>query len=171
MIRRPFYGGGTAFYGEGCAATWAFLLPKAGPDATGESLDDRLARYQPVVLDFLARLGLSAVQFEGSSDLRINGRKLGALTAQDIVACDCVGGFVNLSKPDLDLYLSVARVPDEKFKDKVVKDLREYVDHRGGDRRASRRVRGFPRRGAGRARLRRDRVGGGAVHRQGARSA
>ncbi len=79
------------------------------------------------MLDFLARLGLSAVQFEGSSDLRINGRKLGALTAQDIVACDCVGGFVNLSKPDLDLYLSVARVPDEKFKDKVVKDLREYV--------------------------------------------
>ncbi|MGO9343483.1 MAG: biotin/lipoate A/B protein ligase family protein [Acidimicrobiales bacterium] len=127
VIRRPFYGGGTAFYGEGCAATWAFLLPKAGPEVTGESLDDRLARYQPLVLDFLARLGLSAVQFEGSSDLRINGRKLGALTAQDIVACDCVGGFVNLSKPDLDLYLSVARVPDEKFKDKLVKDLREYV--------------------------------------------
>ena len=127
VIRRPFYGGGTAFYGEGCAATWAFLLPKAAPDVTGESLDDRLARYQPLVLDFLARLGLSAVQFEGSSDLRINGRKLGALTAQDIVACDCVGGFVNLSKPDLDLYLSIARVPDEKFKDKVVKDLREYV--------------------------------------------
>jgi lipoate---protein ligase len=130
VIRRPFYGGGTAFYGEGCAATWAFLLPKAPASPTGdngESLDDRLRRYQPVVLDFLARLGLSAVQFEGSSDLRINGRKLGALTAQDIVACDCVGGFVNLSRPDLDLYLSVARVPDEKFKDKVVKDLREYV--------------------------------------------
>ncbi len=127
VIRRPFYGGGTAFYGEGCAATWAFLLPKADPEVAGESLDDRLARYQPLVLDFLARLGLSAVQFEGSSDLRINGRKLGALTAQDIVACDCVGGFVNLSKPDLDLYLSIARVPDEKFKDKIVKDLREYV--------------------------------------------
>lgn len=127
VIRRPFYGGGTAFYGEGCAATWAFLLPKPGPDSVGESLDDRLKRYQPVVLDFLSRIGLGDVQFEGSSDLRINGRKLGALTAQDIVAVDCVGGFINLSKPDLDLYLSVARVPDEKFKDKVVKDLREYV--------------------------------------------
>lgn len=139
VIRRPFYGGGTAFYGEGCAVTWAFLLPKAsagtdegggeggGEGVAGESLDDRLARYQPVVLDFLARLGLSEVKFEGSSDLRINGRKLGALTAQDIVVCDCVGGFINLSKPDLDLYLSIARVPDEKFKDKIVKDLREYV--------------------------------------------
>src|ERR1700691_5221172 len=63
VIRRPFYGGGTAFYGEGCAATWAFLLPKAGAagagadaagsplagtPAAGESLDDKLARYQPV---------------------------------------------------------------------------------------------------------------------------
>ena len=125
VIRRPFYGGGTAFYGEGAAATWAFLLPKSKDE--GESLDDRLARYQPLVLDFLSKLGLEAVQFEGSSDLRLNGRKLGALTAQDIVACDCVGGFINLSKPDLDLYLSIARVPDEKFKDKIVKDLREYV--------------------------------------------
>lgn len=127
VIRRPFYGGGTAFYGAGCAATWAFLLPKPAAGADGESLDDRLVRYQPVVLDFLDRLGLGAVRFEGSSDLRINGRKLGALTAQDIVAVDCVGGFINLAKPDLDLYLSVARVPDEKFKDKIVKDLREYV--------------------------------------------
>ena len=112
--------------------------------STGESLDDRLARYQPLVLDFLARLGLSAVQFEGSSDLRINGRKLGALTAQDIVACDCVGGFVNLSKPDLDLYLSVARVPDEKFKDKVVKDLREYVITAEEIAGSSGRLRGLP---------------------------
>ena len=127
VIRRPFYGGGTAFYGEGCAATWAFLLPKAADQASGESLDDRLVRYQPVVLDFLARLGPVRSPVRGIERPAINGRKLGALTAQDIVACDCVGGFVNLSKPDLDLYLSVARVPDEKFKDKVVKDLREYV--------------------------------------------
>ena len=128
MIRRPFYGGGTAFYGAGCSVTWAFLLPKAAAaDGTGESLDDHLARYQPVVLDTLDRLGLGAVRFEGSSDLRFEGRKLGALTAQDMLACDCVGGFINIARPDLDLYLSVARVPDEKFKDKVVKDLREYV--------------------------------------------
>src|ERR1700728_4318493 len=67
-LRPPFYGGGAAFFPERGAATWAFLLPKAKDGETGESLDDRLARYQPVVLDFLARLGLSAVQFEGSSD-------------------------------------------------------------------------------------------------------
>jgi hypothetical protein len=106
---------------------WGFMLPKPTPGETGESLDDRLLRFQPVISDALEQIGLGEVQFEGSSDLRWHGRKLGALTAQDVVACDSVGGFLNLARPDLDLYLSVVRIPDEKFKDKVVKDLREYV--------------------------------------------
>src|SRR5439155_26331806 len=67
------------------------------------------------------------VNFEGSSDLRIEGRKLGALTAQDVVTCNSVGGFMNIKPPDLDLYLEVVRVPEDKFKDKLVKDMREYV--------------------------------------------
>jgi lipoate-protein ligase A len=127
VIRRQAYGGGTAYYGAGCAAMWGFLLPKADEGVEGESLDDRLLRFQPVISDALERIGLGEVQFEGSSDLRWHGRKLGALTAQDVMLCDSVGGFLNLAKPDLDLYLSVVRIPDEKFKDKVVKDLREYV--------------------------------------------
>jgi lipoate---protein ligase len=123
VIRRPMYGGGTAFYQEDCAVMWGFLLPRdAHPN-----LDEELARFQPVVLDALAALGLGEVQFEGSSDLRWNGRKLGALTAQDVVLCNTVGGFINTRPPDIDLYLKVVRIPDEKFKDKVVKDMREYV--------------------------------------------
>jgi lipoate-protein ligase A len=122
VIRRPMYGGGTAYYGAECAAMWGLLLPK------GEvSLDEQLRRFQPVVSDALDRIGLGAVTFEGSSDLRWKDRKLGALTAQDVMVCDAVGGFLNLQRPDLDLYLSVVRIPDEKFKDKAVKDMREYV--------------------------------------------
>ena len=123
VIRRPVYGGGTAFYDAGCAVMWGFLLPK---DRYGD-LDQALARFQPVLLDTLAKIGLGEVQFEGSSDLRWHGRKLGALTAQDVVACNSVGGFLNIAPPNLDLYLQVVRVPEEKFKDKVVKDMREYV--------------------------------------------
>ncbi|MGH9188296.1 MAG: lipoate--protein ligase family protein [Acidimicrobiales bacterium] len=123
VIRRPMYGGGTAYYQAGCAVLWAFLLPKAD-DA---DLDAALARFQPVITDTLHDLGLGAVGFEGSSDLRWHGRKLGALAPQDVGACHSVGGFLNVRRPDVDLYLRVARVPDDKFKDKVVKDLREYV--------------------------------------------
>jgi lipoate-protein ligase A len=117
------YGGGTAFYDEGCAVMCSFLQTKeAAPD-----LDEMLAHFQPIYLDALGRLGLGEVQFEGSSDLRWHGRKIGALTGQDIVAAHSVGSFLNIKPPNLDLYLQVVRVPDDKFKDKVVKDMREYV--------------------------------------------
>jgi hypothetical protein len=102
---------------------WGFLLPKERYD----DLDAALARFQPVLLDALAEIGLGEVVFEGSSDLRWHGRKLGALTAQDVIACNSVGGFLNIAPPNLDLYLQVVRVPDDKFKDKAVKDMREYV--------------------------------------------
>ena len=124
VIRRPMFGGGTAFYDAGCAVMWGYLVPKGGE---WDDLDAAIARFVPAFEDTLGRLDLGDVQFEGSSDLRWNGRKLGAMTAQDVIACNSVGGFLNTAPPDLDLYLSVARVPDDKFKDKVVKDLREYV--------------------------------------------
>jgi lipoate-protein ligase A len=123
VIRRMMYGGGTAFYDAGCAVMWGFLLPKQ----EWTDLDAALERFVAPFEDTLRRLGLGEVRFEGSSDLRWHGRKLGALTAQDVMVCTSVGGFLNTAPPDLDLYLAVARVPDEKFKDKVVKDLREYV--------------------------------------------
>jgi lipoate-protein ligase A len=123
VIRRPLYGGGTAFYDAGCAVMWGFLLPKE----RYSDLDAELTRFQPVVLAALETIGLGEVVFEGSSDLRWHGRKLGALTAQDVIACNSVGGFLNIKPPNLDLYLQVVRVPDDKFKDKVVKDMREYV--------------------------------------------
>lgn len=123
VIRRPMYGGGTAFYDAGCAVMCSFLQTKEdAPD-----LDAMLSRFQPVYLDALDRIGLGAVAFEGSSDLRWHGRKLGALTGQDIVAAHSVGSFINIKPPNLDLYLQVVRVPDDKFKDKVVKDMRDYV--------------------------------------------
>src|SRR5256885_1141455 len=123
VIRRPVYGGGTAFYQEGCSVMWGFLLPKE----THPDLDGELRRFQPVLLDALARVGLQEVGFAGSSDLRWRDRKLGALTAQDVGRCNSIGGFLNTSPPDLDIYLEVVRVPDDKFKDKLVKDMREYV--------------------------------------------
>src|SRR5438067_11454652 len=123
VVRRPVFGGGTAFYQEGCAAMNSFLLSKeAHPD-----LDAELSRFQPIYKSALDRLGLGEVQFEGSSDLRWHGRKVGALIAQDSGPCNMLGSFLNLRRPDVELFLKVARIPDEKFKDKVVKDMRDYI--------------------------------------------
>jgi lipoate---protein ligase len=125
VVRRPFAGGGTAFYGAGCAAMWGLLLPK--PDDGTPDLDVLTTRLQAVVLDAMARIDLGEVRFE-NADLRWErGRKVGGLSAGDFGSLVSVGGFLNLRRPDLDLYLQVARVPDEKFRDKVVQDMREYV--------------------------------------------
>ena len=123
VIRRPVFGGGTAFYDKDAAVMWGWLLPKA----THPDLDAELTHFQPIFMDALHRLGITGVRYEGSSDLRIEGRKLGAVTAQDAVSCNSVGGFINTRQPDIDLYLAVARVPEGKFKDKLIQDRRQYV--------------------------------------------
>jgi len=124
VIRRPFAGGGTAFYARGCAVMWGVMFPKPGEH---DDLDEEIARVQPVVLDALDRIGLGEVRFEGSADLRWHGRKLGGISAGDFGRVISVGGFLNIERPDLNLYLRVVRVPDDKFKDKLVKGMREYV--------------------------------------------
>jgi lipoate-protein ligase A len=123
VIRRPMYGGGTAFYDNGCACMWSWLLPKADDS----DLDVEETRFRPIMEDALRRLDLGEVAFEGSMDLRWRGRKVGAMPAQDVMVCNSVGGFMNLKRPNLDLYLQVGRVPEDKFRDKLVKDMREYV--------------------------------------------
>lgn len=124
VVRRPLAGGGTAFYDQDCSVMWGLLEPAT--DAG--DLDAELTRFQPIVLDALARLGLGEVTFAGSADLRWkNDRKLGGMSANDFGPITSVGGFLNVKPPDVDLYLQVAHVPDEKFRDKAVKDLREYV--------------------------------------------
>ena len=128
VIRRPFAGGGTAFYDAGCAVMFGLMLPKPTDPGAPVDLDAVITRLQPIVLDALDRLGLGAVTFQGSADLRwINDRKLGGISAGDFGRVLSVGGFLNIKPPNLDLYLQVVRVPEGKFADKIVKDMREYV--------------------------------------------
>ncbi|HEY7440123.1 MAG TPA: hypothetical protein VIC35_12085 [Acidimicrobiia bacterium] len=125
VIRRPFAGGGTAFYAQGCAVMWGLMIPKTGADV---DLDGEIARMQPIVLDALDRMGLGEVSFRGSADLRwANDRKLGGLSAGDFGRVLSVGGFLNIKQPDLEPYLAVVRIPDEKFKDKLVRDMSVVV--------------------------------------------
>ena len=125
VIRRPFAGGGTAFYDAGCTLMFGVMFPKSiGHD----DLDTEIEKMKPVVLDALARIDLGAVSFRGSADLRWQAdRKMGGISAGDFGRVISIGGFLNIARPNLDLYLQVVRVPDEKFKDKLVKDMREVV--------------------------------------------
>ncbi len=149
VVRRQFYGGGTAFYAAEAAMMWGFLLPK-GYDAHGgsEGLDAQLRRFQTVISDALGRVGLAEVQFEGSSDLRWHGRKLGALTAQDVVGCDSIGGFLNLARPDLTTYLRGRAGARGQVQGQDRQGHVRVRVHRRGGRRPSRHVRRHARRHA-----------------------
>ena len=123
VFRRPVWGGGTAFYDTNASALLSFFIhADAYP-----TLDAALEHFRPVMRRALDDLGLQEAKFEGSSDIRWNGRKLGTLITQAVLGTTVVGGFFNLRKPDLELYAKVARVPEEKFKDKIIKDQVEYI--------------------------------------------
>lgn len=123
VFRRPVWGGGTAFYDTHASALLSFFIR----DDHFPTLDDALEHFRPVMRRALDDLGLEAARFEGSSDIRWEGRKLGTLIAQGVLGTKVVGGFFNLRKPDLELYAKVARVPEEKFKDKIIKDQVAYI--------------------------------------------
>jgi len=133
VVRRPVFGGGTAFYDGMCNANFAFIV---GPQMF-ETLDEALDHFRPVMNAILDELGLGEAAFEGSSDVRWRGRKLGTLISQSVMGTKVVGAHFNLKRPDLELYRRVARGPGGKFADKVIKDMVEYIvtptDIRGSD--------------------------------------
>jgi lipoate-protein ligase A len=133
VFRRPIWGGGCAFYDTRAVATFSWFLRHA----EYASVDAALERVRPVMRRALDAVGLRDASFEGSSDIRWRGRKLGTVIAQDVMGTRIVGGFLNLRAPDLETYAAIARVPEEKFKDKVVKDAVAYIctpaDVRGSD--------------------------------------
>lgn len=123
VFRRPIWGGGTAFYDTEAVAVWSWIMR----DDRFPTLDDALGHFRPVMEHALESLGLGGAHFEGSSDIRWRDRKLGTCITQSVLGTKVVGGFLNLKRPDLELYRKVARVPEEKFADKVIKDIVEYI--------------------------------------------
>ena len=123
IFRRPIMGGGTAFYDTEAVAVWSWIMR----DDRFPTLDDALNHFRPVMEKALSDLGLGEASFEGSSDIRWRNRKLGNCITQSVLGTKIVGGFLNLKRPDLELYRRVARVPEEKFADKVIKDIVEYI--------------------------------------------
>lgn len=123
VFRRPVWGGGTAFYDTNATTNFSFF---SRDDAFG-TLDEALAYFRPVFRTALDTVGLADADFAGSSDIRWRDRKLGTVITQSVLGTKVVGGFLNLRKPDLETYAAIAHVPEEKFKDKAIKDAVAYI--------------------------------------------
>ena len=103
---------------------WGFLLPKGYARPTSTPL---LRRFQPVITDALARVGLGEVAVRGlvrPALARPQARRPHRAGRRGVRLDRRVP---QPRPPDLTTYLQVVRIPDDKFKDKVVKDMTEYV--------------------------------------------
>lgn len=124
VVRRMVFGGGTAFYDSDAA----MIVSQIVREDTHADLDAALDAWQPVVEDAVARLGLEGAKFAGSSDLRWGAdRKLGSFMANAVLGAVAIGGYMNIRRPDMEIYARCARVPEEKFRDKLVKDHLAYI--------------------------------------------
>src|SRR5437588_4978934 len=92
VFRRPIFGGGTAFYDTFANANFSFIV---GP-ALFATLDEALDHFRPVMERILEELDLGEAGFEGSSDVRWRGRKLGTLISQTVMGTKVVGAHFNL---------------------------------------------------------------------------
>jgi lipoate-protein ligase A len=123
VFRRPVWGGGAAFYDTEATALFSwFTHADRFP-----TLDEALMHFRPAMEAALTDMDLGEARIEGSSDIRWQGRKLGTVITQSVMGTKVVGGFLNLKRPDLELYRKVAHVPEEKFQDKAVKDQTLYI--------------------------------------------
>jgi lipoate---protein ligase len=123
VFRRPVWGGGAAFYDTDATALFSWFV-HAERFAT---LDEALTHFRPAMEAALHAMELRSARIEGSSDIRWEGRKLGTVITQSVMGTKVVGGFLNLKRPDLELYAKVAHVPEEKFQDKAIKDQTQYI--------------------------------------------
>jgi biotin-(acetyl-CoA carboxylase) ligase len=81
-----------------------------------------------VLLQAIHRVGVTRAFYKHVGDLLVGIRKLGGFAALPHGNnCVNMGGFLNLDDLDIDLAGAVLKTPEEKFKDKIAKDIRDYA--------------------------------------------
>jgi len=124
LTRRTHAGGGCIFFEHAYAFGWAVNAEEA------PTLDDNVAK-QKLILEYAIRdVGISDAEVVGSGDLRWHGKKLGSTSLEKIgnVFVLIGGPFFALKKGrGVEDFLKSQKIPQEKMKDKEIKDLSEYI--------------------------------------------
>jgi len=123
-IFRKIGGGGSGIWGPN-SFQFAFAFGKNIFPSMEESLrvicDD-------VLLRAIHRMGVTKAKYRHIGDLLVGTRKLAALAALPHgEACVNMGGFLNIEDLNVSIASAVLKTPEEKFSDKVAKDIRDYA--------------------------------------------
>ena len=122
IIRRG-QGGGAAYLDDD--QVFYQMAARKGAAGIPLAVKDLFARVLQVPVHVYRKLGLNAV-YKPVNDVTVNGKKISGNGAGAIGSCMILVGNIILDL-DYDSMAGVLRVPDEKFRDKMAKSMRDWV--------------------------------------------
>ncbi len=122
-VTRRVVGGGAILDGP-WEHDYMVIVPQGAP-GTQEGVEAFYDRYLRPVRATLQRLGVSASR-AGVNDLAVNGRKISANGAMTLDGSWVLVGDILLDL-DVDAMSRVLRVPDEKFRGKLVRGMEDWL--------------------------------------------
>ena len=124
QIFRKIGGGGSGIWGPN-----SFQFAMAFGQDLFPSMEESLrVIIGEVLLQTVHVMGVTATYYKHVGDLLVGSRKLGGFAALPHgKGCVNMGGFLNVDELDTSLASAVLKTPMEKFRDKAVKDIRDYA--------------------------------------------
>lgn len=122
-VSRRTAGGGCIFYDEKVRFVVGLLNPESFPN-----IEEAARVWQGEMITGLLRsLGAKDAWYRHIGDVNIGQTKISGLGVGIVRGTLNLGSFMNLGTPQLELAARVLRIPPEKFADKAVSGLDEYV--------------------------------------------
>jgi lipoate-protein ligase A len=122
IIRRGQGGGAT--YLDGNQVFYQIIAK--GSEAVPRRIDEMFSRLLAVTVEGYRRLGVASAEYKPLNDVVTNGKKISGNGASSHgEASILVGNFI--IDMDFNRMAWVLRVPDEKFRDKMAKTMRDWV--------------------------------------------
>lgn len=116
--------GGGAVYLDGNQLFYQIVLPPEHPAARGDK-ETLYRRLLAPVVETYREVGIPA-EYKQVNDIVVHGRKISGNGAADIAGCSVLVGNLILDS-NHEMMARVLRVPDEKFRDKVFKSLKDNL--------------------------------------------
>lgn len=124
QIFRKIGGGGSGIWGPN---SFQFALA-FGQDLFPSMEESLRVMIGEVLLQAVHAMGVTATYYKHVGDLLVGSRKLGGFAALPHgEGCVNMGGFLNVDELDTSLASAVLKTPEEKFSDKMAKDIRDYA--------------------------------------------
>jgi lipoate-protein ligase A len=122
-ISRRIAGGGCLFYDEKVRFVVGLLDPDHFPN-----LEEAARIWQgEMITGLLHTLGAQDAWYRHIGDVNIGQTKVSGLGVGVVEGTLNLGSFINMGTPQVELAIRLLRIPPEKFADKAVSGLQEYV--------------------------------------------